>query len=107
MNFQLQRSGDVLVDGPKRFVLVQTFAAAEEIIGIDDAEGEIAIGYGDLLAAAVVTNRSGARAGAARSDQQAAGYVFDLPDRPAARADGLDIDDRLKDAKSFDDRSSA
>src|SRR5258707_5896763 len=104
MGFQLQWSGDVLVDGPKRFVLVQTFAAAEKIIGIDNAEGEIAIGYGDLLAAGVVTNRSGARARAARSDEQPAGFSFDLRDGAAARADRFDIDDRLLHAKSFDDR---
>src|SRR5207245_1514405 len=94
--FELQRLGDLLFDGAQGLFFVQRHSAAEKIIRVDDAEGEVCIGDRDLVAAGVVADRPGVGPGAARSDQQSPGFRFHLREGAAARADGFNIDDRLQ-----------
>src|SRR5690606_2196640 len=57
-----ERCRDDLVDGVAGELDVETFAAAEEVVRVDDAEHEIGVGDGRLPAAVAVARGPGTRA---------------------------------------------
>ena len=67
-------------------------AAAEKLTGIKPSEQEIGVGYCRLLTAPCVADGTRRRAGAFRSDAQAAAGV-DASQAAAAGADGVNVDD--------------
>ena len=95
-----ERAGDLLADRCGRGGKVELHAAAEKIVGRENAEHQIGVGDGGELAAAAVADRTGHGAGAVRSDPQQAG--LDAGDRAAAGADGANVDHRGVEVKAAD-----
>ena len=73
--------------------LVELHAAAEEIVGIEQAQHDIGVGDGRLGAAAAIGSRTRRRAGAARADLKKA-EIVDMGDGTAAGADLDHVDGR-------------
>ena len=90
-----ERLGDAAADRLDRGGFVELHAAAEEGVGVDEAEDHVGVGDGRLGPTAAVTGRPGDGAGAGRADPQRA--VLDPGDRAAAGADRLHRDGRHRD----------
>ena len=73
---------------------------AREMIRVDAAEEQVAIGDGERSAIAIA-GRSRVRAGGLRPDAKA--HSVEAADRPATRRDGVDLHHRRADARSGDD----
>ena len=80
---------------------VERHAARERPLGVEPPEDEVGVGHRRLGAAAAVAGRSRLGTGRARADAQRAARVAPA-DRPAACADGVDVDHRQRDRPAAD-----
>ena len=71
-------------------------AAAEQMRRVQRLQHDVGVGHGRLVVAAVVADRAGIGAGAARPDLQQPAAI-DIGDRAAAGADGVDVEHRRLD----------
>ncbi len=96
-----QRVRDLVGDGLGCLGGVEPHAPAEEIVGAEITEHQVAIGDGRHRAAAAVAGGARRGAGALRPDLERAEAV-DRRDGAAARAHGVDVEHRYRQIAPFD-----
>ena len=89
------------IDGALGGAAIEPRAAAEEIVGIEEAEHEVGVGDGGFGAAPAIAGGSRLRAGALGPDMQHAAGI-DARNRAAAGADAGDVQALQGDALAAD-----
>src|SRR5690606_15928914 len=101
LNRNTQRLGEVDLQRPLGLASIQAHLAAEESLGVHVPEHKVRIGDSRMLAATAVTGRAWIGACALRAYPQRAAGIHPS-DRAAARADGMNVEQRYRDPVSAD-----